>query len=111
MQSVNELLRGVYARLPFSPYLALPCPLTFFFSMKLLSLSHPEPFFSTAVRHTDLPAVQRLALPSHVTSGHLTTDHAGASVATAAADVDLPLGSSDQSDDPLLHPEWTPPTT
>jgi len=58
---------------------------------------------------TDLPAVQRLAPPSHVTSSLLTEDaEASAVAAAAAADVDLLLGSTDESDGPFLPPDRTP---
>ena len=60
----------------------------------------------SSTRKPDLLAVQRLAPPSHVTSGFLTTDDAEASAPenAAAADVDLLLGSADESDGPFLPP-------
>ena len=62
-------------------------------------------------RKPDLPSVQRLAPPSHVTTGPLTTpDDTEASVA-ATADVDLLLGSADESDVPYLQPAPTPDRT
>jgi hypothetical protein len=62
----------------------------------------------SATRKLDLPAVQRLAPPSQVTSGLLTTEDAEASAAAAAADVDLLLGSADESDGPFLPPDRMP---
>ncbi|KAH9039632.1 hypothetical protein EDB85DRAFT_2272682 [Lactarius pseudohatsudake] len=59
------------------------------------------------IRH---PTVQRLAPPSHVTSGILTTEDAEASAAAAAADVDLLLGSADEPAT-LLPPYRTPSMT
>ncbi|KAH9031023.1 hypothetical protein EDB85DRAFT_2146368 [Lactarius pseudohatsudake] len=64
--------------------------------------SHLEPFLPTVPRppppvKPDLPSVQRLAPPSYVASGLLTTEDAEASAAAAAADVDLLLGSADES--------------
>ncbi|KAH8993510.1 hypothetical protein EDB92DRAFT_1944642 [Lactarius akahatsu] len=73
--------------------LTVPCP----------SLSIP--------RKPDQRTVQRFAKPSHVTSELLTTDDVEASVAAAAADVDLHLGSTDESDDLFLLPDRTPSTT
>ena len=67
----------------------------------------PRPSPSTT-RKPDLLAVQRLAPPSHVTSGLLTTEDAEASAAAAAADVDLLLGSADESDCTFLPPDRTP---
>ena len=62
-------------------------------------------------RNPDLPSVQRLAPPSHVTTGPLTTpDDTEASVA-ATADVDLLLGSADESDVPYLQPAPVPDQT
>ena len=59
-------------------------------------------------RKPDLPSVQRLAPPSHVTTGSLTTsDDTEASVA-ATADVDLLLGSADESDVPYMQPAPAP---
>ncbi len=64
----------------------------------------------SATRKPDLLAVQRLAPPSLVTSGLLTTQDAEASEAAAAAvaDVDLLLGSADESDGTFLPPDRTP---
>ncbi|KAI9450306.1 hypothetical protein BJY52DRAFT_1303286 [Lactarius psammicola] len=83
--------------------------------------SHLEPFLPTVprpspsvIRKPDLPAVQRLAPPSHVTTGLLTTEDAETSAAAvaAAADVDLLLGSADESDSLFLPPpDRTPSTT
>ncbi len=67
----------------------------------------PSPF---ATQKPDLPAVQRPAPPSHVTSGLLTTEDAEAAAAAAVADV-LLLGSADESDGPFLPPDRTPSTT
>ncbi len=67
----------------------------------------PRPSPSTT-RKPDLLAVQRLAPPSHVTSSLLTTEDAEASAAAAAADVDLLLGSADESDCTFLPPDRTP---
>ena len=61
-------------------------------------------------RKPDLSSVQRLAPPSHVTSGPLTSDDTETSVA-AAADVDLLLGSADESDVPYLQPAPAPDRT
>ncbi|KAH9069850.1 hypothetical protein EDB83DRAFT_2371514, partial [Lactarius deliciosus] len=58
----------------------------------------------------DLPTVQHLAPPLHVTSGLLTTEDAETSVAAAAVDVDLLLGSADESD-AFLPPDRTRSTT
>jgi hypothetical protein len=58
----------------------------------------------------DLPAVQHLTPPSHITSILLTTGRTGAPTAEATSDVDLLIGS-DKSDDPILQPDWTPSTT
>ncbi|KAH9059508.1 hypothetical protein EDB87DRAFT_761048 [Lactarius vividus] len=72
-----------------------------------------EPFLPTVprpspsvTRKPDLPTVQRLAPPSHVTSSLLTTEDTEAS---AAADVDLLLGSADESA-AFLPPDRTPST-
>ncbi|KAH8993511.1 hypothetical protein EDB92DRAFT_2113825 [Lactarius akahatsu] len=62
-------------------------------------------------RKPDLPTVQRLAQSSHVISGRLSTDDVEASVAADAADADLLLGSTDESDRPFLPPDRTPFTT
>ncbi|KAH9174122.1 hypothetical protein EDB89DRAFT_1904832 [Lactarius sanguifluus] len=59
----------------------------------LPTVSRPSP---SVTRKPDLPTVQRLAPPSHVTSGVLTTEDAEASAAAAAADVDLLRGSADK---------------
>ncbi|KAH9031030.1 hypothetical protein EDB85DRAFT_1891323 [Lactarius pseudohatsudake] len=64
--------------------------------------SQLEPFLPTVPRppppvKLDLPTVQRLAPRSYVASGLLTTEDAEASAAAAAADVDLLLGSADDS--------------
>ena len=61
-------------------------------------------------RNPNLPSVQRLAPPSHVTTGPLTSDDTETSVA-AAADVDLLLGSADESDVPYLQPAPVPDRT
>ena len=61
-------------------------------------------------RNSDLPTVQRLAPPSHVTSSLLTTTEEDAEASTTAADVDLLLGSTDDSDGPFLQPDRTTPT-
>ena len=58
-------------------------------------------------RNPNLPSVQRLAPPSHVTTGPLTSDDTETSVA-ATADVDLLLGSADESDVPYLQPAPAP---
>ncbi|KAH9041494.1 hypothetical protein EDB83DRAFT_2677579 [Lactarius deliciosus] len=75
--------------------------------------SRLEPFLPTVprpspsvTRKPDLPTVQRLAPPSHVTSSLLTTEDTEAS---AAADVDLLLGSADESA-AFLPPDRTPST-
>ncbi|KAH9028899.1 hypothetical protein EDB85DRAFT_1579524 [Lactarius pseudohatsudake] len=73
----------------------------------LPTVSRPSP---SVTRKPDLPTVQRLALPSHVTSGYLTTEDMGASAPTAAADVDLLLGSAHEPSAFLL-PDRTPSTT
>ncbi|KAH9069873.1 hypothetical protein EDB83DRAFT_2518221 [Lactarius deliciosus] len=52
----------------------------------------------------DLPTVQRLAPPSHVTAGLFTTEDA------SSADVDMLLGSADESD-AFLPPDRTRSTT
>ncbi|KAH9002491.1 hypothetical protein EDB83DRAFT_2372114 [Lactarius deliciosus] len=52
----------------------------------------------------DLPTVQRLAPPSHVTPGLFTTEDA------SSADVDMLLGSADESD-ACLPPDRTRSTT
>ena len=69
----------------------------------------PRPSTSST-RKPDLLAVQRLAPPSHVTSGLLTTEDPETSAAgtAAVADVDMLLGSLDESDGPLLPPDRTP---
>ena len=67
----------------------------------------PRPSTSST-RKPDLLAVQRLAPPSHVTSGLLTTEDPETSAAAAVADVDMLLGSLDESDRPLLPPDRTP---
>ncbi|KAH9008095.1 hypothetical protein EDB84DRAFT_1598823 [Lactarius hengduanensis] len=59
----------------------------------------------------DLPTVQRLTQSSHVISGLLNTEDVEASVAADAADADLLLGSTDESDRPFLPPDRTPSTT
>ncbi|KAF8268211.1 hypothetical protein EI94DRAFT_1728377 [Lactarius quietus] len=59
----------------------------------LLTVPRPSP---PATRKPDLPVDQRLAPPTHVTSGPLTSDDADASA--AAADVDMLLGSANESD-------------
>ncbi|KAH9055560.1 hypothetical protein EDB87DRAFT_1306323 [Lactarius vividus] len=64
----------------------------------------------SATRNPDLLTVQRHTPPLHVTSGVLTTDDPGASAATAAADVDLLLGSADEPGT-LPPPDRTPSTT
>ncbi|KAH9174050.1 hypothetical protein EDB89DRAFT_2228344 [Lactarius sanguifluus] len=58
----------------------------------------------------DLPTVQCFAQSSHVTSGLLNTEDVEVSVAAAAADADLLLGSTDKSDRPFLPPDRTPST-
>lgn len=70
--------------------------------------SYLEPFLPTVprpspptTRKPDLPSVQRLAPPSHVTTGPLTTPD---DTETSAADVDLLLGSADESDVTYLRP-------
>jgi len=77
--------------------------------------TRPEPFLHTvprpsppATRKPDLPAVQRLAPPSHVTSSSLTTEDTN-DFATATG-VDLLLGSADESDGPLLQPDRAAPS-
>ncbi|KAH9174129.1 hypothetical protein EDB89DRAFT_2068119 [Lactarius sanguifluus] len=73
----------------------------------LPTVSRPSP---SVTRKPDLPTVQRLAPPSHVTSGVLTTEGAEASAAAAAADVDLLLSSADEPGT-FLPPDRTPSTT
>ncbi|KAH9026695.1 hypothetical protein EDB83DRAFT_1924489 [Lactarius deliciosus] len=81
-------------------------------------LSRLEPFLpavlhsspSVARKHDPL-TVQRLALPSPITSGLLTTEDAEAFAAAAAADVDLPLGSADDESRTFLLPDRTASTT
>lgn len=68
----------------------------------------PRPSPSAALK-SDLPAVQRLAPPSYVTSSLLTNEDAEASV--AVADVSLLLGPADESDGPFLSPDRTPSAT
>ncbi|KAI9437610.1 hypothetical protein H4582DRAFT_1815361 [Lactarius indigo] len=76
--------------------------------------SRPEAFLPTVprpspsiTRKPDLPTVQRLAPPSHVTSSLLTDDDAEGSASAATADVDLLLGSTDESDALLPPPSTT----
>jgi len=71
----------------------------------LLTVPRPSP---PATRKPDLPVDQRLAPPTHVTSGPLTSDDADASA--AAADVDMLLGSANESDVPFLQQDRTPST-
>ncbi len=70
-------------------------------------MPRPSP---SVTREPDLLAVQRLAPPPLVTSGLLTTQDTEASeaAAAAAADVDLLLGSADESDGTFLPPDRTP---
>ncbi|KAH9069780.1 hypothetical protein EDB83DRAFT_2518120 [Lactarius deliciosus] len=82
----------------------------------MLSVNEPSlpivPRLSPSVpREPALPTVRRLAQSTHIPSELLTTDDAEASVAAAAADVDILLGSTDESDDPFLLPDRTPSTT
>ncbi|KAH9161881.1 hypothetical protein EDB89DRAFT_2080213 [Lactarius sanguifluus] len=91
MLSVNERVIPESSRMePFLPTLLRPSP--------------------SVTRKPDLPTVQRLAPPSHVTSGVLTTEDAEASAAAAAADVDLLRGSADEPGT-FLPPDRTPSTT
>ncbi|KAH9016553.1 hypothetical protein EDB85DRAFT_2295145 [Lactarius pseudohatsudake] len=80
--------------------------------------SRLEPFLPTVPcpspsvpQKPDLPTVQRLAQSSHVISGLLNAEDVEASVAADAADADLLLGSTDESDRPILPPDRTPSTT
>ncbi|KAH9174111.1 hypothetical protein EDB89DRAFT_1954936 [Lactarius sanguifluus] len=73
----------------------------------LPTVSRPSP---SVTRKPDLPTVQRLAPPSHVTSGVLTTEDAEASAAAAAADVNLLRDSADVPGT-FLPPDRTPSTT
>ncbi|KAI9444086.1 hypothetical protein H4582DRAFT_1057837 [Lactarius indigo] len=87
MLSVNERVAPEPPRLePFLPTVPRPSP--------------------SVTRKPDLPTVQRLAPPSHVTSSLLTTEDAEAST---AVDVDLLLGSADESG-AFLPPNRTPST-
>ncbi|KAH9021404.1 hypothetical protein EDB84DRAFT_1580857 [Lactarius hengduanensis] len=70
--------------------------------------SYPPP---SILREPDLPTVQCLASPSHVASRPLTTEDEEASAAAAAVDVDLFLGSTDESHGPFLPPDRTTSTT
>ncbi|KAN0138397.1 hypothetical protein V8E53_003860 [Lactarius tabidus] len=89
MLSVNEQVTPEPSRLePFLPTVPRPSPPT--------------------TRKPDLPSVQRLAPPSHVTSGPLTPEDT--ETPAAAADVDLLLGSTDESDSTYLQPDRMPPT-
>ncbi|KAH9019087.1 hypothetical protein EDB85DRAFT_1873377 [Lactarius pseudohatsudake] len=71
----------------------------------LPTVPRPSPSFT---RKPDLPTVQRLAPPSQVTSSLLTTETEDTE-ASAAADVDLLLGSADESA-AFLPPDRTPST-
>ncbi|KAH9011486.1 hypothetical protein EDB84DRAFT_1569715 [Lactarius hengduanensis] len=91
MVSVNEGVTPESSRLePFLPTVSRPSP--------------------SVTRKLDLPTVQRLAPPSHITSGVLTTEDAETSAAAAAADVDLLRDSADEPGT-FPPPDRTPSTT
>ncbi|KAH9028887.1 hypothetical protein EDB85DRAFT_2291086 [Lactarius pseudohatsudake] len=88
MLSVNERVAPEPSRLePFLP--TVPCP----------SPCVPP--------KSDLPTIQRLAQSSHVISGLLNTEDVEAFVAADAADADLLLGPTDESDRLFLPPDRT----
>ncbi|KAH9016723.1 hypothetical protein EDB84DRAFT_1581934 [Lactarius hengduanensis] len=74
----------------------------------LPAVRHPSP---SVTRKPDSLTVQRPALPSPITSGHLITEDAEASAGAAAADVDLLLGSADDESRAFHPPDRTASTT